>query len=517
MEDKKIWVSDLIGEKYKNWCNETIILDAGTGCGKTTFCLDILTEYAQNIGKTVLYLCNRSKLKEQILGDIEGLGYDNLTVTTYQNIQEKIIKGLPVERYDYILADECHYFITDALFNDFTDLAYNYIKNSKDSVVIYMSATAKVFFNHLLSAKRVRKENVYTIHKNYDYVDGLYVYKKDQLETIIDKIIREEENSKILVYCNSEGRMLEMYEKYKEFADYYCSRSTKKEKLKQICSNDCLVTDAIDGTVTFRKRILFTTSALDNGVNLKDYRIKHIFSELFDLDTMVQAFGRKRPLDSDDTCSFYIKDYSPQAIQAMLNSNITQLKPVRMYLNDYKKFCRIYGEEKNRNTLKRNDIFYMYFSETDTGKKQKQIRCNMMKYNKRLMDNDILVNMKKSGYLKVALSALGDDLSARAEVMNVQVPVVDKFLEYLKSIENKPLYATDREELKKKFENIGVKLRYTGINTFNGALDDCYKKDYTKRFINKDKFTKKSLVDKRRTLENGNDNPNRDKSYWLLC
>ena len=515
MEEKRIWISDLIGERYKTWSNEAIILDAGTGCGKTTFCIEILVDYAKSVGKTVLYLCNRSKLKAQVLEYVDGAGYDNLTVTTYQSIQEKIKKGIPVERYDYILADECHYFITDALFNGYTDLAYDYIKNSTDSVVIFMSATAKVFFNHLLAEKRVRKENVFTIHKTYEYVEGLYTYKKDQLQTIIDKIISEEENSKILVFCNSESRMLEMYERYKEFADYYCARSTKKENLKRICSEDCLIADDTDDTVTFKKRILFTTSALDNGVNLKDRRIKHIFSELFNLGTMVQAFGRKRPLDAEDTCTFYIKDYSPQAIQAMLNGNVSQLEPVRLYINDYKKFCRIYGEDKDRGKLKNNDILYMYFP--DKGRKHKTVKCNMMKYNKYLMDNDILRKMKKRGYMEVALSALGDDLAEKAEVINVFVPVVDDFLEYLQSIEEKPLYASDREELKMKFEDIGVKLRYTGINTFNGALDDRYKKDYAKRFFNKDKSTGKSLVDKRRTLENGKDNPYRDKTYWILC
>ena len=57
MKKDKLWISDLIGDKYKTWSNEAIILDAGTGCGKTSFCLGTLTEYAESIGKTVLYLC----------------------------------------------------------------------------------------------------------------------------------------------------------------------------------------------------------------------------------------------------------------------------------------------------------------------------------------------------------------------------------------------------------------------------------------------------------------------------
>lgn len=34
---QKIWVSDLIGEDYKRWHNEFVILDCGTACGKTYF------------------------------------------------------------------------------------------------------------------------------------------------------------------------------------------------------------------------------------------------------------------------------------------------------------------------------------------------------------------------------------------------------------------------------------------------------------------------------------------------
>ena len=103
----------------------------------------------------------------------------------------------------------------------------------------------------------------------------------------------------------------------------------------------------------------------------------------------------------------------------------------------------------------------------------------------------------------------------------MQVKETDEFLEYLKSIEGKWLYADDRKKIVKRFEDIGVKLRRAGINTLNGALEDRYEKKYKCRFRNKQldsngKPTRKSLVDKRRKLDDGSENINRDKTYWIL-
>ena len=53
-----------------------------------------------------------------------------------------------------------------------------------------------------------------------------------------------------------------------------------------------------------------------------------------------------------------------------------------------------------------------------------------------------------------------------------------------------------------------------GINTVNGILQDQFP-NYKPRFHDKDSAEKK-LKDRRRTLDNGEPNPNRDKSYWLL-
>ena len=116
---QKIWVSDLIGEDYKRWHNEFVILDCGTACGKTYFCIRKLGKYAATKKRKILYLCNRSKLRNQTYRQVKGEKLQaTIYVTTYQAFQKKIQQGDKIPYYDYIIADECHYFTTDAGFND---------------------------------------------------------------------------------------------------------------------------------------------------------------------------------------------------------------------------------------------------------------------------------------------------------------------------------------------------------------------------------------------------------------
>ena len=123
--------------------------------------------------------------------------------------------------------------------------------------------------------------------------------------------------------------------------------------------------------------------------------------------------------------------------------------------------------------------------------------------------------MKELGYIPILYNFLGCELVSKSEHITVDIKQVDIFMKFLKSIEGKRLYKIDKEHIKEEFESIGVKLRYIGINTFNGALDDVYKDLYICRFYNKD-TNGNNLVDKRRTFEDGSVNPNRDKKYWIL-
>ena len=244
--------------------------------------------------------------------------------------------------------------------------------------------------------------------------------------------------------------------------------------------------------------------------------MKHIFSEILDADSAIQALGRKRRTSEDDTCTFYLKNYSGQAIQGLINANEYQLKPVMTYRIKYDEFLNKYGQ--NRKRIRNNKIFYTKFS---NDKDKNNIAFNEMRLNKYLMDNTILGDMKEGSYKSVMIGLIGYSLADKVEELEINIEEKDGFLEYLKSIEGKWLYSAERKEVVKRFEDIGVKLRRQGINTLNGALQDFYENRYKCRFRNKQidengNLTKKSLVDYRRTLEDGSINPMRNKAYWIL-
>lgn len=509
---KEKYFSDIIGTSYKDWKNTQVIFDGGTGTGKTYFIVNILGKYARETGKKIIYLCNRSKLKKQTYENVEALNLqDVIYVTTYQALQSKIKGKKEIGYFDYIISDECHYFTNDALFNEYTDLAYDFIWRQKESVIIYISATAKVFFYWL----KKEKSDIpcFEIPKSYDYVDNVYFYDKKLLIPKVDSILENEPDSKIIIFCNSISRMSELYEKYGTKANYIASKNARK--VQEICDDNCIY-EHDDGSVTFDKRILITTKVLDNGVDIKDKKVKHIFSEILDVDSAIQALGRKRKVSDDDHCTFYIKNYTGQALQGLINTNECQTEPVMLYKTNYAVFWEKYGY--NRKMLRTNKIFYTQF---EPEKEKNKLRYNRMRLKKYLMDTDTLRDMKESSYKNIMMCLLGEELASKSLDLDMQFKETDEFLEYLKSIEGKWLYADDRKKIVKRFEDIGVKLRRAGINTLNGALEDQYEKQYKCRFRNKQldsngKLTRKNLVDKRKKLDDGSENINRDKTYWIL-
>lgn len=76
-----------------------------------------------------------------------------------------------------------------------------------------------------------------------------------------------------------------------------------------------------------QKKYTFTTKVLDNGIDIKDAALKHIFVETWEIDEAMQMFGRKRPLAGDDTCTFYIKGISGDRAGQLYKQVIVDLEP----------------------------------------------------------------------------------------------------------------------------------------------------------------------------------------------
>ena len=143
-----MYVTDVIEETYKHWQTGVVLINAGTGTGKTTFVVKTLNEWAEITGTKILYLCNRRALKSQVIEQAEAEqkaktldddapddseGEEHLDIWTYQALEnmklyypEKLNHFL--RQYRYIVADEAHYFMFDAQFNHDTVVSYDALK-----------------------------------------------------------------------------------------------------------------------------------------------------------------------------------------------------------------------------------------------------------------------------------------------------------------------------------------------------------------------------------------------------
>ena len=201
-EDGKVFVSDVIGDAYKDWKPGDLIgISAGTGTGKTEFALRIMAKEVQKQGKNILFLSNRNPLKEQTQKKVEKtrLDYSLITVMNYQALQSMIDQHMDLEHYDYIFADECHYLLSDAMMNSATDLSFDFLINNPDSVVILMSATGNKLFYWLTEIKRIKPENIYHLEQDYSHVDKVVLYDADAFFPLVNNLLDSDPDSKILV------------------------------------------------------------------------------------------------------------------------------------------------------------------------------------------------------------------------------------------------------------------------------------------------------------------------------
>ena len=506
-QDKPKFIADLVGDQYKHWANEIILFDADTGTGKTYFILNILAPYIAKANKKMLYLCNRRTLREEIQSEVNAMSHDHVDVFSYQIFQKKVKAKHEFEAYDYIIIDEAHYFTSDS-FNLYTDVSYYNLMRQSNSVRILMSATAKPLFNYLRQNNLVRDDCYYCIAKDYSYVNNVVLYNAAALTTWIDDIRTSRPDEKILVFCNSAKRILEMHNVYGDDADYFCSTGFGKNKnLEKICTQD-VIKYHMDGRATFDKPILFTTKVLDNGINLKDTAIKHIFTEIFDVDSMIQSLGRKRPFNHEDLCTFYIKNYKKQAVNYFLKINSKQLDPANLFINNTDAFHLEYGNGKKRRELSSLKCFYIDIEDMSNANDNcvtAFLRLNNLMYEKSRIEQNVIYQILVHGYAKAVTFWLGDELANKVIVSKSSPNKKARLRKYLSSNRLRCLYKPEQEALKNEFRKAGLSNRSMGIRKLNGILEH----EQLPYIIN-------NTRDRRRVLDDGTINPYRDSTYWMI-
>ena len=482
----------LTKEVIKSWKGENVILNGATGTGKTYFMEHNLHKYASTHFKSILYLCNRTALYQDVKMEIDIYGYHSITPMLYQTVQARIFKGEPImEHYDYIVCDEFHYVTCDSMFNIYTDLVYDWILNQTNSTKIFMSGTASTIFNKLKSDGIVKEEFIYKIPYDYSYVTETQIFNKNEdVYNIINNLLINTDD-KIIYFANSLDNALDVYLQFKKYAHFRCSEHVtgeRREEALQYNDTECIKTHSKDNC-TFNNRLLITTKCLDNGININDRQVKHIVCDVFDLESHQQCLGRKRRLDKDDTCTFYIRNYNKKAIGQFKGGLNTKLNPLQMFVKDQKQYNIEYDSNRKFHS---NFIYH----NNSNGIRE----YNHLAYWKMLAESvDIeLMEMKGNTYATILLSNLGDTITNVIDLQEMEdYKLKDELEIYLDDLIGKWLYKDEQKELINKINLTDSRNRQQkSLKMLNQYLID-----------NNLSYTIVSDTDYRRKLDDGTDNP----------
>ena len=358
--EKERWAyaSELIGDAFQHWGNGRVLLDMGTGRGKNEFIIKKLVSWRvdEMLKKTtigrVLCLCPLNTLHAEMLqrrteaaiAEVDGepmeiamtndAFYENmLEVRTYQNIETKYRNDpASLKKYltgfKYIVADECHYFTDFSSYGINTYLSLEVLQKAEaDHVVIYMSATGEETYKLLEETSKTPEDRIYKLPQDYQHIKQKYFYSRENLVMML-KCLPEDE--KAVIFVSSGEDLLKMKEIFGDTAAYYCSENNPKYGKMFNKLTECVKDREL------QKRYLFTTKAFGIGTEIKDRTVKHLYIDQWKPTDIIQSTGRKRPLDVDDTCTVYFRDYDADWYYGDLKKFkaivIEELRPAVAYL-----------------------------------------------------------------------------------------------------------------------------------------------------------------------------------------
>lgn len=364
-------VSDLISEDYREWKQgDVVFLSASTGLGKTYWVMNDLYEYARSCNKEVAVLLNRRILKDQVWEDARVHEWERyrdrvgLHIFSYQQLEmdgESSERGRGIiKRCDYVVCDECHYFLADAFFNTRVQKSFDFLMDMYYySTLIFISATIErvmesietkivALFNERfirwnddlddqhddsISGYLDYMEEIGGSFKNYDDCeirgDGptvphkrIYSYHRDLKNNIhVHHFKVENDLVPLITDGNYSGKWLVFVadkKKGKELSESIGAKMKKKpvyidsDLLNEMKYGELKDDPAYKEVSNIRKSgmfgcdVLITTSVLDNGVNIKDPDVKNIVLMTDDEVEFKQMLGRKRFLSEDETIEVFI-------------------------------------------------------------------------------------------------------------------------------------------------------------------------------------------------------------------
>lgn len=475
--EKERWAyaSGLIGDAFQHWENGRVLLDMGTGRGKNEFIIKRLVSWCVDemltnmiIGR-VLCLCPLKTLHAEMLqrrmeaanAESDGepteiaMTYDGLyefmlEVQTYQYIEARY-RNDPASlkkylaRFKYIVADECHYFTDFSSYGINTYLSLEVLQKAEaDHVVIYMSATGEETYKLLEETSKTPEGRIYKLPQDYQHIKQKYFYSRENLVMMLKSLPEEE---KAVIFVSSGEDLLKMKEIFGDTAAYYCSDNNPKYGKKFNELAECVKDREL------HKRYFFTTKAFGIGTEIKDRTVKHLYIDQWKPTDIIQSAGRKRPLDVDDTCTVYFRDYDAD-----------------WYYGDLKKFKAIVTEELKPAVayLAGAEAFEVFRNSGTPDSINKKIRkCRIMEFDD--AKGEYRVNLLGVRQLKRELELLNEMLeTSYKQVFAKYAPVLaektvpycfDSVADWIKAYLNQPML---KEEMYESIMALKVFKEYKG-------------------------------------------------------
>ncbi|MDU5219184.1 MAG: DNA helicase [Blautia producta] len=388
---KRIRVSDKIDEKnIETWNAERpVIITAGTGVGKSYFIKNILYKYAKNNGQKILMLIHRKLCVEQFSMEIEEDGKsDVIDIMTYQKLEKSEMYeiDLKLSEYKYIVCDEFHYFISDASFNNTTDISFKKIMGMRNAIKIFMSATGDNVEEYIQKIVKVKPIN-YRIPFDWSFIATLNFYHNDASLSEFAKALVEK-GQKGIFFIQQATKAYAFYQEFREYSLFNCSK--QNEKYYKYVNEDkiCQMLKA----QKFEENILITTSCMDAGVNIIDSSVRFIFIDIKDIGSLIQCMGRKRIQFSEDRIHVFIKVINNQQLGG-LETNAKRQLEMADYLKNHttEEWVKRYPRQIDKTQTVYDDIINDGNKETCTKK------VNDLMYHKKKLYIEEIHHMKNYG------------------------------------------------------------------------------------------------------------------------
>ena len=359
----KDYVSDAIGNSYLDWePNTPILISAQTGAGKNHFIEKVLIPQAEQCEKKILIISNRIALSLQIKIRIakitkvkvysnewllDNSEFDYVHIYTYHKFMAEK-NTLKASEYQYIVLDEAHFFMSDAIFNHKTGFILDSIpKEFNGCTRIYMTATPDEVAQHLVDVEKkyyrgyIDRFNfvVYELERDYSYIQAKYF---NDIEEIMREIVSDSSSEdKWLIFVTSKEKGRELQTKLvnaKVDAAYFDSESKYSTSAAK---GDQLYNEILEKEMFFNK-VLISTSVLDNGINFNDEKLKNIVIFAYDKTTFLQMLGRKRIIQNQEKVNLYIQNKTRDMINGKKHILDEKRKAIHMFENSKYDFFNEY-------------------------------------------------------------------------------------------------------------------------------------------------------------------------------